>query len=42
MDERLQRKRDIAGNAVIRTQDDRDDYRKVMEALTRSPLNSTT
>ena len=40
MDERLQRKRDIAGSAVVATHEDRDDYREVMDALTRSPLKS--
>ena len=41
MDERLQRKRDVAGNAIIGVRGERDDYRDIMAALTRSPLAST-
>lgn len=42
MDERLQRKRDVAGSAVVGVRGERDDYRDIMAALTRSPLTSTT
>ena len=42
MDERLQRKRDVADNAVVGVRGERDDYRDIMAALTRSPLENTT
>lgn len=38
MDERLQRKRGVAGNAIVGVRGDRADYRDIMAALTRSPL----
>ena len=41
MDERLQRKRDIAGSAVVGIRGEQDDYRDIMAALTRSPLTKT-
>ena len=41
IDERLQRKRDIAGNAVVGVRGEQDDYRDIMAALTRSPLTNT-
>ena len=41
MDERLQRKRDVAGNAIVGVRGDREDYRDIMAALTRSPLENT-
>ena len=44
MDERLQRKRegDVAGNAIVGVRGERDDYREIMAALTRSPLASAS
>ena len=42
MDERLQRKRDVAGNAIVGVRGERDDYRDIMAALTRSPLAIAT
>jgi len=42
MDERLQRKRDVAGNAIIGIRGEPDDYRDIMAALTRSPLASAS
>ena len=41
MDERLQRKRDVADNAIIGVRGERGDYRDIMAALTRSPLGSS-
>ena len=41
MDERLQRKRDVANNAIVGVRGERDDYRDIMAALTRSPVAST-
>ena len=41
MDERLQRKRDVADNAIIGVRGERDDYRDIMAALARSPLASS-
>ena len=41
MDERLQRKRDVAGSAVVGVRGEQDDYRDIMAALTRSPLTNT-
>lgn len=38
MDERLQRKRDIAGNAIIGIRGEPDDYADILAALTRSPV----
>ena len=40
IDERLQRKRDVAGSAVVGVRGEQDDYRDIMAALTRSPLTS--
>ncbi len=42
MDERLQRKRDVARSAVVGVRGEQDDYRDIMAALTRSPLTNTT
>lgn len=41
MDERLQRKRDVAGSAVVGVRGEQEDYRDIIAALTRSPLAST-
>ena len=41
IDERLQRKRDVAGNAIVGVRGEQDDYRDVVTALTRSPLTNT-
>ena len=41
IDERLQRKRDVAGSAVVGVRGEQEDYRDIMAALTRSPLTST-
>ena len=41
MDERLQRKRDVAGSAVVGVRGEQGDYRDIMAALTRSPLTTT-
>ena len=40
IDERLQRKRDVAGSAVVGVRGDQGDYPDIMAALTRSPLRS--
>ena len=37
MDERLQRKRDVADNAIIGVRGERDDYRDIMAALDPFP-----
>ncbi len=41
MDERLQRKRGVADNAIVGVRGERDDYPDIMAALTRSPLKDT-
>ncbi|MCY4652693.1 MAG: ATP-dependent helicase, partial [Dehalococcoidia bacterium] len=41
MDERLQRKREVAGTAIIGVQGESDDYRDILAALARSPLPSS-
>lgn len=41
IDERLQRKRHVAGNAVVGVRGEQDDYRDIVAALTRSPLTNT-
>ena len=40
MDERLRRKRDVADSAIVGVRGERDDYRDIMAALTRSPLRN--
>ena len=41
IDERLQRKRDIVGNAVVGVRGEQGDYRDIVAALTRSPLTKS-
>jgi len=38
IDERLQRKREVADTAIVGVRGKRDDYRDIMEALKRSPI----